>query len=73
MAERHPGLVAKMPRKSNRVPHYLQRRLAEPYDKVWMEELKRRAWFHKLTYRVPKDAYSKGTFYDVLIDKGSAL
>ena len=73
MAERHPEVVAKMPKKSNRVPHYLQRRLADPYDKVWMEELKAHCAFHKLTYRVPKDAYRKGTFYDVLINKGSAL
>ena len=73
MAERHPEVVAKMPKKSNRVPHYLQRRLADSYDKVWMEELKAHCAFHKLTYRVPKDAYRKGTFYDVLINKGSAL
>lgn len=72
MAERHPEVVAKMPRRSNHIPHYLQRRLAEPYDEQWMKELKRHSAFHKLTYRVPKGAYKGGTFYDVLVHEGVA-
>ena len=71
MAERHPEVVEKMPRKGNRIPHYLQRRLADPYDKNWMEELKKHSCFHKLTYRVNENAKRKGTFYDVVI-RGSA-
>jgi len=72
MAERHPEVVVKMPRRNNRVPHCLQRRLAEPYDELWIRELKKHSAFHKLTYRVPKGAYRKGTFYDVLVYGGVA-
>lgn len=71
MAERHPEVVEKMPRKGNHVPHYLQRRLAEPYDEQWMEKLKKHTCFHKLTYRISDKAQNKGTFYDVVI-RGSA-
>lgn len=71
MAERHPEAVEKMPRKGNHIPHYLQRRLAEPYDEQWMVELKKHSCFHKLTYRIGENAKKKGTFYDVVI-KGYA-
>lgn len=71
MAERHPEVVEEMARKGNRIPHYLQRRLADPYDKNWMEELKKHSKFHKLTYRISDKAKRKGTFYDVVI-RGSA-
>lgn len=66
MAERHPEVVGALPRKGNRIPHYLQRRLAEPYDEKWMKELKAHCAFHKLTYRIPNNASRKGTFYDIL-------
>jgi hypothetical protein len=64
-----PEYMDDVPRYSNRTPHLLQRRLADNYDEQWMQELKRRAWFHKLTYRLPKGAESEGTFYDKLINK----
>ena len=71
VAERHPEVVEKMPRKGNHIPHYLQRRLADPYDEQWLEELKKHTSFHKLTYRIGEKAMRKGTFYDVVI-KGYA-
>lgn len=71
VAERHPEVVEKMPRKGNHIPHYLQRRLAEPYDDQWMEKLKKHTCFHKLTYRIGENAKKEGTFYDVVI-KGYA-
>lgn len=71
MAERHPEVVEEMARKGNRIPHYLQRRLADPYDKNWMEELKKHSKFHKLTYRISDKAKRKGTFYDVVIHHGA--
>lgn len=71
MAERHPEVVEKMPRKGNHIPHYLQRRLTDPYDDQWMEKLKKHTCFHKLTYRIGENAKKKGTFYDVVI-KGYA-
>lgn len=67
MAERHPEVVEKMPKKGNHIPHYLQRRMAEPYDEQWMEELKKHSCFHKLTYRINQDAKKKGTIYDVVV------
>lgn len=71
MAERHPEVVEKMPRKGNHIPHYLQRRLTDPYDDQWMEKLKKHTCFHKLTYRIGENVKKKGTFYDVVI-KGYA-
>lgn len=71
MAERHPELVEKMPRRGNHIPHYLQRRLTDPYDDQWMEKLKKHTCFHKLTYRIGENVKKKGTFYDVVI-KGYA-
>ena len=71
MAERHPELVERMPRRGNHIPHYLQRRLTDPYDDQWMEKLKKHTCFHKLTYRIGENVKKKGTFYDVVI-KGYA-
>ena len=71
MAESHPEVVEKMLRRGNHIPHYLQRRLTEPYDEQWMEELKKHCCFHKLTYRIGENAKKEGTFYDVVI-KGYA-
>lgn len=71
VAERHPEVVEKMPRRGNHIPHYLQRRLADPYDEQWLEELKKHCCFHKLTYRIGENAKKEGTFYDVVI-KGYA-
>ena len=66
--EKHPEVAAKMPRYGNGLPHCLQRRMGDQYDEVWMEELKKRTCFHKLSYRLDKSVLeSKGTFYDVVI------
>ena len=66
--ERHPEIAAKMPRYGNKVPHYLSRRMGDKYDDQWMQELKKRACFHKLSYRLKDNILeSKGTFYDVVI------
>ena len=68
--EKHPEESAIMPRYGNRVPHYLSRRLGDKYDEQWMEELKEHCCFHKLSYRLDdKVLESKGTFYDVIINK----
>lgn len=69
--EQHPEYMEDIERHSNRIPHMLQRRLADKYDGTWMDELKNHAWFHKLTYRIPKEALAEGTFYDILIEKNT--
>lgn len=71
MAERHPEVVEKMPRRGNHIPHYLQRRLADSYDEQWLEELKKHTCFHKLTYRIGEKAKRKGTFYDAVVHHGA--
>lgn len=66
--ERHPEVAAKMPRHGNGIPHYLQRRMGGSYDEEWMQELKKRTCFHKLSYRLDNHILeSKDTFYDVVI------
>lgn len=66
--EKHPEVAARIPKYGNRIPHYLSRRMGDKYDNEWMEELKKRTCFHKLSYRL-KDGVeeSKGTFYEVVI------
>lgn len=68
MMEKHPEVAARIPKYGNRIPHYLSRRMGDKYDNEWMEELKKRTCFHKLSYRL-KDGVeeSKGTFYEVVI------
>lgn len=66
--EKHPEVAAKMPKHGNSIPHYLSRRMGDVYDEEWMQELKRRTCFHKLSYRLDDSILgSKGTFYDVMI------
>lgn len=66
--DKHPEVAAKIPRHGNNIPHYLSRRMGERYDNNWMEELKKRTCFHKLSYRLSDEILkSKGTFYDVVI------
>jgi hypothetical protein len=69
--EKHPEVAAKMPKHGNRIPHYLSRRMGDKYDDEWMQELKKRTYFHKLSYRL-KDGVenSQGTFYDKIIKGG---
>lgn len=66
--EKYPEVAAKMPRQGNKMPHYLSRRMGDQYDDEWMQELKKRTCFHKLSYRLPDETLeSKGTFYDIVI------
>lgn len=69
--EKYPEVAAKMPKHGNKIPHYLSRRMGDQYDDEWMQELKKRTCFHKLSYRLPDEILeSKGTFYDVVIKQG---
>ena len=66
--EKFPEVAAKMPKHGNKIPHYLSRRMGDQYDGEWMQELKKRTCFHKLSYRLSDDILgSKGTFYDKVI------
>lgn len=65
--EKHPEEATQMPRYSNAISHYLSRRMGDEYDEQWMDELKKRTCFHKLSYRLDEKAKRKGTFYDVII------
>lgn len=59
--------IAKIPKYNNRWPLLLGSRLADDYDKAWMEKLCQRTCFHKLTYHLKNYENRPGTFYDVLL------
>ena len=59
IAERLPEEISKMPRKSNKFCFYLEHRLSDEYDRVWMKELTDRCSFHKLNGRLWKEAKGK--------------
>lgn len=63
IAEKMPEEIQKIPRKSNKYCFYLEHRLSDPYDEVWMKELTKRCDFHKLNGRLWKDAKGKGNTF----------
>ena len=68
IAERMPEEIKKMPRKSNKYCFYLEHRLGDQYDEMWMKELTMRCCFHKLNGRLWKEAEGKSkTFREYLL------
>ncbi len=63
IAEKMPEEIKKMPRKSNKYSFYLEHRLGDLYDEIWMNELTRRCCFHKLNGRLWKEAEGKGNTF----------
>lgn len=69
IAQVFPQEIAAIPKIDNGFPHYLAMRLGDCYDDRWMQELKKRTSFHKLTYKFDNSMCCKeGTFYRAIVD-----
>lgn len=64
------GIIPKFP---NSIPHILLLQLFNKYDENEFKHIKNMTCFHKLNYkREMVDMVKKGTYYDVIINEGSA-
>lgn len=68
VCDRYSDDANRIPPFCNSVPHILQLHLFDRYDEVYWEDLKKMTCFHKLTYKLDKNAIAKqGTYYTKLI------
>lgn len=68
--EEYPDEWAKIPKFNNLNPHVLQWEFGNLYNENRLNEIKRFADFHKLTYRLADTCDKPGTYYDVLVNQG---
>lgn len=61
-----------IPKYCNSIPHILLFQLFEEYDGIAFHDLKQMTCFHKLSYKLSQeDLLKSGTYYDVIINRGS--